>query len=86
MENQENSKLDKLQSFGVPKVIKVLSLVYIILSVIYGFVVIVKSLFVEWHSVSECLQYVMSVFSHVISGFLFWGVGQVFEKIMGKNK
>lgn len=82
----EEKQNDKLQKVNVPKIIKILSLIYIIASIVLAFLRLCLMIKTEGHASMEQLQYAVSMFGHVVTGFLFWGVGQVFSKFMENNK
>ena len=79
------NKEDKLQKVNVPKLIKTLSVVYIVICAVAGFAVFLNSVLEQGRLTLELLQYAVSAFEKVIAGFIFWGVGQVFTKFMEKK-
>ena len=79
-------KKDSLQTFKVPKVIKVLSVIFIIGSIIYGITALFVNIISTGGFETRQLDYLFTTLQNVITGFLFWGVGQVFEKIMETKK
>ena len=82
----EANKADKLQKFDVPKYIKVLSVIYIASSIATGFMSFAAS-FLEQGTITVAqVQYIVKILGNVLTGFLFWGIGQVFAKFMEKNK
>lgn len=76
---------DKLQKVDVPNCIKTLSVVYIVLSVILGLASLFTSVLQVGHVEFMHFQYVIDTFGKVLTGFIFWGVGQVFSKFMEKK-
>jgi len=82
----EEKKADKLQKFDVPKYIKVLSVIFICASIASGFLSFAATFLEEGKITVAQIQYIITVLGHVLTGFLFWGVGQVFSKFMEKNK
>lgn len=81
----QEKKDDRLQKINVPKCIKVLSLVYIGATVLAGFFTLSADILEQGHITASQAQYAIGVLQDVITGFLFWGVGQVFAKFM-ENK
>ncbi|MBQ2464928.1 MAG: hypothetical protein II507_08090 [Treponema sp.] len=82
----EANKADKLQKFDVPKYIKVLSVIFIGASIATGFLSFAAS-FLEQGTITVAqVQYIVKILGNVLTGFLFWGIGQVFAKFMEKNK
>jgi hypothetical protein len=82
----EAKHADKLQKFDVPKYIKVLSVIYIASSIATGFMSFAAS-FLEQGTITVAqVQYIVKILGNVLTGFLFWGIGQVFAKFMEKNK
>ena len=82
----EAKHADKLQKFDVPKYIKVLSVIYIASSIATGFLSFAAS-FLEQGTITVAqVQYIVKILGNVLTGFLFWGIGQVFAKFMEKNK
>ena len=79
-------KEDNLQNFNVPRMIKVLSVIYIVLSIVVGLVNLIAEILEVGKASSAQIQYVLNILKNVITGFLFWGVGQVFEKFMEKRR
>ncbi|MBQ5434400.1 MAG: hypothetical protein IIU30_13275 [Treponema sp.] len=82
----EAKKEDKLQKFDVPKYIKVLSVIYIASSIATGFLSFAATFLEQGTITTAQVQYIVTVLGNVLTGFLFWGVGQVFSKFMEKNK
>ena len=82
----EPKKEDKLQKFDVPKYIKVLSVIYIASSIATGFLSFAATFLEQGTITTAQVQYIVTVLGNVLTGFLFWGVGQVFSKFMEKNK
>ena len=82
----ERKKEDKLQKFDVPKYIKVLSVIYIASSIATGFLSFAATFLEQGKITVVQTQYIVTVLGNVLTGFLFWGVGQVFSKFMEKNK
>ncbi|MBP5436834.1 MAG: hypothetical protein J6Y30_02495 [Treponema sp.] len=82
----EAKNTDKLQKFDVPKYIKVLSVIFIGASIATGFLSFAAS-FLEQGTITVAqVQYIVKILGNVLTGFLFWGIGQVFAKFMEKNK
>ena len=82
----EAKKDDKLQKFDVPKYIKVLSVIFIGASIATGFLSFAAT-FLEQGTITVAqVQYIVKILGNVLTGFLFWGIGQVFAKFMEKNK
>jgi|GEM_PF-441090 len=92
MEEKEKEKeteakhADKLQKFDVPKYIKVLSVIYIGASIATGFLSFAATFLEQGKITVVQTQYIVTVLGNVLTGFLFWGIGQVFSKFMEKNK
>lgn len=86
MEENEKNAEDKLQKFDVPKCIRILSVVYIAVCIVSGFLSLCVSVLDEGRVSAIHLQYVGTTLGQVLSGFIFWGIGQVFSKFMEKNK
>ena len=82
----EAKHADKLQKFDVPKYIKVLSVIYIASSIATGFLSFAATFLEQGTITTAQVQYIVTVLGNVLTGFLFWGVGQVFSKFMEKNK
>ena len=82
----EAKKEDKLQKFDVPKYIKVLSVIYIASSIATGFLSLAASSLEQGKITVSQVQHIVAVLGNVLTGFLFWGIGQVFAKFMEKNK
>lgn len=82
----EANKADKLQKFDVPKYIKVLSVIFIGASIASGFLTFAATFLEQGKITVVQVQYIVTVLGHVLTGFLFWGIGQVFSKFMEKNK
>ena len=82
----EANKADKLQKFDVPKYIKVLSVIYIASSIATGFLSFAATFLEQGTITTAQVQHIVTVLGNVLTGFLFWGVGQVFSKFMEKNK
>ena len=82
----EAKKEDKLQKFDVPKYIKVLSVIYIASSIATGFLSFAATFLEQGTITTAQVQYIVTVLGNVLTGFLFWGIGQVFSKFMEKNK
>ncbi len=80
------SEQEKTTKIDVPKYIKILSIIYIVISIIAGFCSMTASILEQGHITGKHIQYVISVLENVITGFVFWGIGQVFAKFMKKNK
>ena len=82
----EAKHADKLQKFDVPKYIKVLSVIFIGASIATGFLSFAAS-FLEQGTITVAqVQYIVKILGNVLTGFLFWGIGQVFSKFMEKDK
>ena len=60
--------------------LRLLSVVYIILSVILGLASLFTSVLQVGHVEFMHFQYAIDTFGKVLTGFIFWGVGQVFSK------
>ena len=86
IEANKANKADKLQKFDVPKYIKVLSVIYIGASIASGFLTFAATFLEQGKITVVQVQYIVTVLGHVLTGFLFWGIGQVFSKFMEKNK
>ena len=82
----EAKHADKLQKFDVPKYIKVLSVIYIASSIATGFLSFAATSLEQGKITVVQTQYIVTVLGNVLTGFLFWGIGQVFAKFMEKNK
>lgn len=82
----EAKHADKLQKFDVPKYIKVLSVIYIGASIATGFLSFAATFLEQGKITVVQTQYIVTVLGNVLTGFLFWGIGQVFAKFMEKNK
>ncbi|MBO6130503.1 MAG: hypothetical protein J6P28_00925 [Treponema sp.] len=82
----EAKHADKLQKFDVPKYIKVLSVIFIGASIASGFLTFAATFLEQGKITVVQVQYIVTVLGHVLTGFLFWGIGQVFSKFMEKNK
>ena len=82
----EAKHADKLQKFDVPKYIKVLSVIFIGASIATGFLSFAATFLEQGKITVVQTQYIVTVLGNVLTGFLFWGVGQVFSKFMEKNK
>jgi len=82
----EAKHADKLQKFDVPKYIKVLSVIYIGASIATGFLSFAATFLEQGKITVVQTQYIVTVLGNVLTGFLFWGIGQVFSKFMEKNK
>lgn len=82
----EAKNTDKLQKFDVPKYIKVLSVIYIGASIATGFLSFAATFLEQGKITVVQTQYIVTVLGNVLTGFLFWGIGQVFSKFMEKNK
>lgn len=82
----EAKNTDKLQKFDVPKYIKVLSVIYIASSIATGFLSFAATSLEQGKITVVQTQYIVTVLGNVLTGFLFWGIGQVFAKFMEKNK
>ncbi len=82
----EANKADKLQKFDVPKYIKVLSVIYIATSIATGFLNFAATYLEQGTITVAQVQYIVKILGNVLTGFLFWGIGQVFAKFMEKNK
>ena len=82
----EAKKEDKLQKFDVPKYIKVLSVIFIGASIATGFLSFAATFLEQGKITVVQTQYIVTVLGNVLTGFLFWGIGQVFSKFMEKNK
>ena len=70
----------------MPKYIKVLSVIFIGASIATGFLSFAATFLEQGKITVVQIQYIVTVFGHVLTGFLFWGIGQVFSKFMEKNK
>ena len=82
----EAKHADKLQKFDVPKYIKVLSVIFIGARIASGFLTFAATFLEQGKITVVQVQYIVTVLGHVLTGFLFWGIGQVFSKFMEKNK
>ncbi len=82
----EAKHADKLQKFDVPKYIKVLSVIFIGASIATGFLSFAATFLEQGKITVVQTQYIVTVLGNVLTGFLFWGIGQVFAKFMEKNK
>ncbi|HBB13852.1 MAG TPA: hypothetical protein DCZ76_06180 [Treponema sp.] len=82
----EAKHADKLQKFDVPKYIKVLSVIYIASSIATGFLSFAATFLEQGKITVVQTQYIVTVLGNVLTGFLFWGIGQVFSKFIEKNK
>lgn len=82
----EAKHADKLQKFDVPKYIKVLSVIFIGASIATGFLSFAATFLEQGKITVVQTQYIVTVLGNVLTGFLFWGIGQVFSKFMEKNK
>ena len=85
--NESNEKKkDKLQTIDVPKYIKILSVIYIATSIATGFLNFAATYLEQGTITVAQVQYIVKILGNVLTGFLFWGIGQVFAKFMEKNK
>ncbi|MBO7612966.1 MAG: hypothetical protein K6E22_04805 [Treponema sp.] len=82
----EAKNTDKLQKFDVPKYIKVLSVIFIGASIATGFLSFAATFLEQGTITVSQVQHIVAVLGNVLTGFLFWGIGQVFAKFMEKNK
>lgn len=78
-------KQKKTVSFNVPKIICTLSRVYIVFSSIAGLLSLMVDINAQGKAALSQLQILLVTLSNVITGFLFWGIGLVFSKFLGKK-
>ncbi|MGP1523478.1 MAG: hypothetical protein ACTTKC_09315 [Treponema sp.] len=82
-ENQTSE--DKLQKINVPLYIKYLSVIYIIVSIVAGIFSFLADI-IQGEITIRHIAYIPNILGNMVTGFLFWGAGQVFSKFMEKNK
>ena len=84
--NESNEKKkDKLQTIDVPKYIKILSVIYIATSIATGFLNFAATYLEQGEITAEQTTHITTALGHVLTGFLYWGFGQVFSKLMEKK-
>ncbi|MGI5174193.1 hypothetical protein H0R92_11425 [Treponema sp. OMZ 840] len=85
MNTPDNQKPeDKLQKINVPLYIKYLSVIYIITSIVAGIFSFLADI-VQGEISIRHIAYIPNILGNVVTGFLFWGIGQVFSKFMEKK-
>ncbi|MBR3549735.1 MAG: hypothetical protein IKN90_06615 [Treponema sp.] len=64
----------------------ILSVIFIGASIATGFLSFAATFLEQGKITVVQTQYIVTVLGNVLTGFLFWGIGQVFAKFMEKNK
>ena len=82
---KKSEKPDMLQHYDVPRCIRYLSVIYIGLTIGSGLLNLIITIVEEGGATMNQLSYVINTFGKVPTGFLFWGTGQVFSKLTGKD-
>ena len=77
---------DMLQKIDVPKYIKYLSVIYIVISIATGTISLILKILEEGHATLDQLSYITMMLRNTVEGFIFWGVGRVFAKFTEENK
>jgi len=77
---------DMLQKFDVPKYIKYLSVIYIVISIATGTISLILKILEEGRATLDQLSYITMMLRNTVEGFIFWGVGRVFAKFTEENK
>ena len=86
MDEKMQDKNAKLQKVNVPKYIKWLSLIYIVATVVSGLFMLMSNILETGHATISQMQYAVKILGDVILGLVFWGIGQVFSKLLENNK
>ena len=86
----ENEAVEKpkqtLQDIDIPKYIQIASVIFIALSVFAAALNLVIDILTEGHATLQQLAYLEKTVSNVTLGLVFWGTGQVFAKLLCKEK
>lgn len=86
----ENETVEKkkqtLQDIDIPKYIQIASVIFIALSIFAATLNIVIDILTQGHATLQQLVYLEKTVSNVTLGLVFWGTGQVFAKLLCKDK